>query len=244
MLNVIRHLLPSGLAWNTTQDTPLRKFLAGVGQTFNSVKISLQRVYTDTVPQLTRGLDEYEDQFALPDAGLTDDQRRARLAGALSSVGGQGLDTIQDALRSAGFDVYLHNWWVPGTEPAPGDAIGSATVRDPSIIVANAQARRSKMDAGEALAQAGEALAQAGQTFIDPPPPLGYLLVNIIRTDTGVVDYQIPTDPLTWPHIIYIGGEMFGEFAEVPSTRRDEFETLCLRLRPAEKWLGMLVSYT
>ena len=243
MLNTIRRLLPTGRAWNTTHDTPMRRFFAGIGAEFEAVKTALQRVYTDTLPQFTRRLEEYEEQFGLPATNLGEQARRDRLAGAFASPSNQGLDTIQDALQASGFNVYLHNWWVPGTEPAPG-AGGSAAVRDPSIIVSNAQALRSKMDAGEALAQAGEALAQAGQTFVDPPPPLGYLLVNIIRTDTGVVEYTIPTDPNTWPHIIYIGGETFGNFAQVPSTRRAEFEALCLRLRPAHKWIGMLVSYT
>ena len=229
MLNVIKHLLPRGRATDITTEKPLRRFFRALSDSFDDVRLTLDKTYTDIRPQDTRQLGDYEIEYALPDAGLTEQQRRDRLAASLSATGGLGLDNLQGVLQSRGFNVYVHNWWVPGTESNP-------TIRDPAIIISNAQARRSRVDAGEALAQAGE-------TFVVPPPPLGFLLVNIIRTDSGVIEYTVPTDPAAFPHVIYIGGEVFGEYAEVPNARRAEFEELCLRLRPAHKWLGMLITY-
>lgn len=242
MLNVILNLLPRGRAWSTMLDKPLRKYFAGLANVFADVRDHLGAAYTDVLPEHTRTLSEWERQFGLPAVNISEQDRRTRLAAAWSPAAGLGLDTLQDALRASGFDVYVHNWWVPGTEPAPG-VVGSPTIRDPAILLSNAQARRARVDAGEALAAAGEALALAGNSLVSPPPPLGFLLVNIIQTDAGRVEYTVPTDPADFPHVIYIGGETFGDYANVPRARQDEFEALCLRLRPTHKWLGMLVNY-
>ncbi len=94
------------------------------------------------------------------------------------------------------------------------------------------------------MAQCGEPSAQAGNSLQMPPAPQGRLLVNIIQTDTGTVEYAIPTDPAEFPHIIYVGGETFGSYASVPFARREEFEALILRIRPAQKLVGLLVNYT
>ncbi len=55
--------------------------------------------------------------------------------------------------------------------------------------------------------------------------------------------YTIPTDPKKWPYFLYIGGENFPDLAQVDPSRRDEFEDLCLKISPAQQWLGILVSY-
>ena len=243
LLNVIKHLLPRGRAWSIDFDKPMRKFFAGIAQTFEQIRIRLQLSLADAWPSTTTCFDEFDDQFGLMSTATNGTSLRERIAGAWLVAPGQGIQTFQDALQENGFSVYVHNWWVPGTEPAPGQT-GTPTIRDPGILLSNAQAQLSRVDAGEPLAEAGEPLAQAGETFIDPPPPLGFLLVNIIQTDTGMVEYAVPTDSAQFPHVIYVGGETFGNFADVPAARQDEFERLCLRLRPAHKWLGMLVRYT
>ena len=242
MLNVILNLLPRGRAWGTTLDKPLRKYFQGLADALSDVRTHIGLAYLDVLPERTRRLDEWDRQFGLPTVNISDADRRTRLAAAWAPGAGLGLDTIQDALQARGFDVYVHNWWVPGTEPAPG-VVGSPTIRDPAILLSNAQARQARVDAGEALAAAGEALALAGNPLVVPPPPLGFLLVNIIQTDSGRVEYTVPTDPADFPHVIYIGGKTFGDYVNVPRARQDEFEALCLRLRPAHKWLGMLVNY-
>ncbi len=243
MRNVILNLLPRGRAWSTSLDKPLRKYFVGLGNALADARSFIGETYLDVLPAYTRRLDEWERQFGLPPVNISDADRRTRLAAAWAPGVGLGLDTLQGALQARGFNVYVHNWWVEGTEPPPGQT-GPPTIRDPAILLSNAQARQARVDAGEALAAAGEALAEAGNSLVTPPPPLGFLLVNIIQTDAGRVEYGVPTDPDEFPHVIYIGAETFGDYASVPRERQDEFEALCLRLRPAHKWLGMLINYT
>jgi hypothetical protein len=121
---------------------------------------------------------------------------------------------------------------------------------------------------GEALAQCGEAFAEAGNSL----EPLGYPLVNKVFVTSpdfitlcgetfaeagepsalcgnftqfteSLRSYIVPNDPTKWPYFLYIGAETFGELANVDPKRRDEFEALCLKICPAQQWLGILVEY-
>ena len=146
-------------------------------------------------------------------------------------MGGQDPRYIQDTLQAAGFDVYIHEWWEPGTEPALDDPT-PATPRDPSIILGGIIVYLN--ECGEVLAECGEALAEAGERSTPP----GYPLVN----KDGTV-YVVSADPAEWPYYLYIGGAVFGETAQIDPKRKDEFEDLCLKICPAQQWLGIIVEY-
>ena len=81
---------------------------------------------------------------------------------------------------------------------------------------------------GEAVAEAGEDVALCG---------------NYVAFRDVLRNYIVPNDPSKWPYFLYIGGETFGELAQVDPKRRDEFEALCLKICPAQQWLGILVEY-
>lgn len=111
----------------------------------------------------------------------------------------------------------------------------------------------------------------APATNVEPEPDQGYPLVNAIREttrkDIGMGDdqmnmgdegsamgeysayaetrrvYRLPSDPSTWGAICYVGGAVWPQLAQVPASRRDEFEALVLRHLPAHIWAGMMVEY-
>lgn len=144
------------------------------------------------------------------------------------------------------------------------------TVRNPILHLRREYTKINLLvECGEALAACGEESAIAGNSL----DPKGYPLVNKIFESvpdlltlcgeelaecgeasaacgnfTEYVDreknYIVPNDPTKWPYFLYIGGETFGELAQVDPKRRDEFEELCLRVCPAQQWLGMLIEYT
>lgn len=258
-LRIFKHLLPRGRAWRITHGKRLRAFFEGFSGTGDDVKQFVDRTWLDIFPETTRELDEWERQWGLRNPGLTEQQRRDRLAAAWKALGGQSPRYIQDTLRGAGFDVYVHEWWQPGTK----------TPRNPLLYMRREFTKVDLLvECGEALAACGEDFAQAGNS----QEPKGFPLVNkVVRTTEDIiplcgeelaacgeelascgsyeqfrsdqVEYIVPRDPDTWPYFLYIGGETFPELATVQNRRRDEFEELCLKICPAQQWLGILVEY-
>lgn len=264
---VFQHVLPTGRAWRITVDKTLRRFVEALAAVMEDARQYVDRAWSDIDPQQTRALAAWEQQFALSPGGLTEQQRRDRLAAAWKQLGGQDPDYIQATLRAAGFDVYVHEWWEPvAGRPAGGSINGDVApaARDPREFLVGDQVYAAN-DGGD-QAQDGDDRMQDGGTL----GPRGYPLVNkiLVTGDATIGDgniqmqdgdpaaqdggaqstfrrkeYAIPTDPDTWPHFIYIGGETFPDRAQIPPARRDEFESLCLKVCPTEKWLGVMVTY-
>ena len=268
-LKIIQHLLPNSIAWNLSVDKQLRQFMDGLGQTGDDVKTFFDDIFDDLDPQQTTQLDLWETQFGQRDTGLTTQERRDRLDGVWKSTGGQDPQYIQDTLRNSGFDVYVHEWWVPGSEAAV-NVKACATPRNPLVnLRRSATSITYVAECGEAVAECGEVDAECGNSNT----PIGYPLVNkLIITERDIiprlgedvaecgeadascgnfvqfvdseVDYVVPFDTNKWPYFLYIGGVTFGDIATVDSNRRDEFEALCLKICPAQQWLGIMVDYS
>lgn len=255
-LRIFQHLLPRARAWVLTiVDKYLRKFFEGLSGIGMDIKEFFDTLWLDIFPEETREIELFENQFGLIQANLTEQQRRDRLTAAWRQQGGQSPRYIEDQLRAAGFDVYVHEWWeLP--------VVGSPTPRNPFTTLIS-----SFSQAGEPLMEAGEPEALAGNFDVNA----GFVLVNKVynlviqfvgcgneQMNSGYPGavcgrkggsqlvqkvYIVPDNPLSWRHFIYIGAETFPDFAIVDTARRNEFETLCLKLKPAEKWLGMLITY-
>lgn len=270
MIKVLQHLLPRGRAWVTTIDKQLRQFIEGLSNAAEDIRGYFMDRYEDWDPQLTDFLSEWERQFNLPNSQLSEQGRRDRLDAAWKAVGGQSPRYIQDTLQQAGFDVYVHEWWepVPG-RPGGGSVGGDVTpvARNPFDYLWDGSSPRQFIGCGHNEAYCDGDLMYANAQN-DPP---GYPLVNKVVTSTqatigcgsnemfcggnqaaagvttvsyGLKQYVMPADPDTYPYYLYIGGETFPELATVPLSRKDEFEDLCLKICPAQQWLGILVSYT
>lgn len=242
MINIFKHLLPTGRAWSLTATKNLRKFFEAIApETSDNPRTFAGDLYGDIFPQTTRQLREWERQFGLPRSpSLTVQQRRDRLEAKWRDRGGQSPKYIQDTLRANGFDVYVHEWWEPGTEPPIGFNSPPATPRNPlSVINSEYSAVVPMVDCGEPLAECGEVFAEAGN-FLGR---FGYPLVNKFIYDSDDVGYTVPNDPSKWPFFMYIGGPEFGDVAEIPAARRYEFEELILRIRPTQLWIGVIVRY-
>lgn len=267
-LRIFKHLLPNARAWRITVDKKLRQFFAGLSGVGEDVKTFLDGVWLDIFPETTREIDAWEQQFGLRNTGLTEQQRRDRLDATWKALGGQDPKYIQDTLQANGFDVYVHEWWEPGTEPAPG-VKQCVTPRNPLLYIRREFTGVALLvECGEATAQCGEAFAEAGNSL----QPKGYPLVNkIFETVPNILplcgealaeagepealcgnyfdfkdqlkEYIVPRDPAKWPYFLYLGGETFGTLAQVDPKRKDEFEALCLKICPAQQWLGILVEY-
>lgn len=260
-INIFKHLLPTGKAWRLTIDKPLRQYFEGLSNALiTPFKAMFDAVWLDIFPDSTTKISTWETFFNLPTGVLSEADRRTRLTAAWQAVGGQSPRYIQDTLQANGFDVYVHDWWVPASDPP--------VARDPFITLGGSGAIIYVGECGEPIAQCGEPTVQCGNTT----ETNGYVLVNKIFSTvrnltalcgelgaqcgeadiqcgefSGYVDqekfYSITVDPNTYPYYLYIGGEVFGEQAVLDVNRREEFENLCLKICPNQLWLGLIVSY-
>lgn len=236
-----KHILPRARALQLTASKQLREFFVGLSTFPEDIRTFIDLVWLDTFPQDTRELELWEDQWGLADTGLTEQERRDRLDATWKALGGQDPTYIQETLQAAGFPVYVHEWWVPGSEPAI-DSHAAATPRDPVATLvppAYPLVNRIYFSNKEFIAYFdGGALPEQNQ-FGKDESQFG----NFSNSSVEPVEYEIPTDPATWPYFIYIGDAVFPSLASIPIARKEEFETLCLKICPTEQWLGILVNY-
>lgn len=232
LFRLIQHLLPRALAWRTTVDTTLRRYLEGLSGLGDDVKEFADLVLLDAFPSTTRELSSWEAQFALASTG-TEATRRARLAAAWRATGGQSPDYIQSVLWAAGFtNVYLHEWW---------ETESPFVARDPreytsQPLIGEYQCEDSTpwecFDSGP-----GEPLAaHCDDTLANEP---GYV-VNLDLTRRAPP--PVPDDPSFWPYFLYFSGEVFPELAPIDSARVDELKELLLRICPTQQWLVLLID--
>lgn len=232
-LRVLHHLLPRGRAWKLWPGTRIRQFFEGLTSGLMApFRDEVDRTFLDLFPQTTRHLDDWEAQWALPGEGLSEQERRDRLEAQWRALGGQSPHYLQETLRGAGFDVYVHEWWQPGTNPPqPRDPFAVIGAPNPGYLLVSGVGevvRRFTTLAGQPVMRAGRPEAVAGRfdgQTLQPKP------------------YPTPESVDQWRYILYIGGETYPNPAQIPAFRRAEFETLVLQIRPSQQWVGALVEF-
>lgn len=239
---LIQHLLPRAEAWKTTVDKTLRRFFLGLSQQPQATRDYIDLVYLDLFPGTARSkddvggsgaLEEWERQFGItPSDTETVNARRLALAAEWQAVGGQSPSYIQGVLQTAGFNIFVHEWWSSGPPYVARDPRSYTTIPLVGFYQCTAD--------GEPTQPACSALATQPQCtdFLANDP---HYLVN--KDLTQRVPPRVPDDPAKWPYFIYVGGETFPTHATVDITRRAEFERLILKLRPTHNWIVTLVDY-
>ena len=254
MRRTIDKILPKGSAWRVSQDDDSDKFLDGMADNWETIRAFLSEMDCIRDPHCTPFLADLEREYGvLTNASLTELQRREQLSPIVFNRSSSGsVDSIQQALDDAGFNVQVHE-----NSPAV----------DPAIFLDQA----FQMVAGGGAAFAGNQDAFAGRVG-------GELLVNgelfttervyesvagtmfagtagageytdLLRTK---VEYPIPTDPNDWPLVFFVGGDATRdgsgaltaiENADVPSPQESVFKQIVLKFKPIHSWAGLIVTY-
>jgi hypothetical protein len=240
-LDTLRHLLPKSFPWNLVYARDFVSLIKGIVPSLDAARDNADQVWDSLIPDTADdfSLTTWERQFALPTASsLTTQERRDRLSARWKALGGQSPGYITDTLTAQGFPVFVHEWWVLAANdyPVPRDPrdyllpAHGGTDTD-GILICNIIRTSVKFDEigdGEAWAQAGEARAIAGY----------YGGFNISSTTDVYVGPET-----THPYYLYIGGSTFPNTVNIPIARKDEFETLCRRICPAQQCLVLRVKY-
>ncbi|HEY3494146.1 MAG TPA: putative phage tail protein [Polyangiaceae bacterium] len=229
---VFQHLLPRSQAWRTTTQKKLRGFFEGLAEEPARIRQYYDEIYLDLFPDTTRELAQWEAEFGL-EPNSDEGTRRLRLAAEWQASGGQSPRYVQDVLQTAGFPVYVHEWWESGPP--------YVSVRDPNAYTELPTIGTSQCDGTMGTDQA-QCSALAGQpqcdAFLANDP--GYI-VNLDLTPRPPP--PIPDDEDAWRGFMYVGGETFPDVVVIPASRREEFQRLLMKLRPLHLWVVTLVQY-
>lgn len=228
-LRIYTHLLPTGAAWRLGFQKQITKFFDGLTGLPSDARAYADAVYQDLFPSTTRELESWEREFGLEPNG-SEATRRLALAAAWASGGGQSPAYIESVLQTAGFNLFVHEWWSSGppyvardprtytTHPKIGTWQCSTFLSGPRCSSFSTKPRCNAFLANEPGYIVNKDLTRR------PPPP-------------------VPDDASKFPFFIYIGAATFPTHATVDATRRDELERLILKIRPAQQWVVMLVNY-
>jgi hypothetical protein len=230
-----QHLLPRSEAWKVTINKALRRLFLGLaGGVPEASRTFVDLVYFDLLPDTTRELAAWEAEFGL-EPNADEATRRLALAAEWAATGGQSPAYIEGILQTAGFDVYVHEWWSSGPPYVARDP--RSYTDQPLIGTTQCSAFPSQPVCRKLGAPADRPQFLCNRFLANDP---GYL-VN--KTLVNEAPPPVPDDPNFWPFFMYIGGETFPDPAVIPTDRRAEFERLILKIRPTQQWIVVLVGF-
>lgn len=235
-LRVFQHLLPDAEAWRITVAKQLRQFFEGLAGAPTDAVQFVDEVYGDIFPRTTRELNEWERQFGLTLTDMTSDPAvtagRLALAAEWAALGGQSPSYIQGVLQTAGFPLYVHEWWSSGPPYVARDPRGYIDQPLIGLYQCTGDGEPSQPQCSDLPTQPQCNGFLANDT---------HYLVNLDLTRRPPP--RVPDDPDTWPYFMYVGGETFPDVAIVPVSRRAELERLLLKLRPTQNWIVELIVW-
>lgn len=220
----ITHLLPKSFLWKSSASV-LRIF-TGVQNWFDDAREKFDFGLLENRPATTSDVFE-----RLVKAGIS-----ARFLGGISEADarnllitieprskGQAAARLQDILQSAGFDVYVHEWFEPGTGP-------SWTERDPTPYLSDALAGLMHCDDDDA--NCGSDIAYCDDWLITGG--------NWLTNQTLIPRGKMPPAIGDYRGLFFVGGETFGDIALVDSEKRELLEYLILRYKRATQWVVLI----
>lgn len=238
-VKIFRLLLPFGRAWNILLSNFFQKVVRGIMLTAERISIYFVAIKNDVFPNTTRDIALWEEQFALPTAdGLTEQERRDRIAARWSAQGGQSPTYIEDVLASLGiiakvyenFNLYP-NRFGSGRTFGDGGTFSNGTAIDPrSFLYKNAVRFGQGRRFGD------------GCTFMDPEDNFDdVILVNgFIPGKT----YTVSDDPEKWVFYFFIADPSdINVPVYIPKALKSAFITTLLQIKPTHTRAVLNVVY-
>ena len=261
IFNTFKHLVTRSQAWRLVA-SPLKEYIKGYSYFPATIKDFIDNVWNDIFPLKTGQISKWEQQFNIKGNGIEVDRRDGILA-RWRAQGGQGKDYLQDLIHSAGYmDVFIHEWWTDlGGGLYDTKNPNAYVVNDnPELYQTYCLAPDSDCGSPDAgcgilISGNGSILVNKGPTFaldqyqtycLGPDSDCGSPEAGCgIYEGIGFFDviYDVPNTVDDYRFVIYISGETFPDFVDIPISKRDEFERLLLTYFPAQQYLALLINY-
>ena len=248
ILKLTDQLYPSGRAFKLFKNSDLKKLHQALG-------LSEERAYNDALSVLDSILPD-NDNFSSDDASdwerrlgmitnesVSLDSRKSAILRKMNHPGTiparQHYLYLQGQLRSAGFDVYVHEnrffeggIWVTKTPE-------ELTIVDLATQMGDAQMGDFQM--GGTVISLGTSV-QMGDAQMGDFQMGGSFNNKIVNYIDETIDETFNVgDNLR--STFFIGGTPVGQFSSVPLSRKDEFRQLILKIKPAQTVGYLLVNY-
>jgi len=225
-LPTIKKLLPNGRAFRVFYNTMHEKILDGSQVEAGRVKDFTDLVRDSGIPDGNLSADvlsDWEIFLGLQrNDDLTDVERNDRISGKYASQGGQGPDYIEEALQASGYPVYVQENPAPRTDPS---TVTGTLIPGPLVW----QARRTY----------SRTLGSA--TTLSSAATLG------IYSGTGIFEkeYTLPSDPNLFVFFFFLTGPLgLGDFVNIAATKKQDFITRVIQLKPAHVWCIAQINWT
>ncbi len=101
-------LFPFGAAWNFLLGKNFNKFIRAICEVIADWSDHTRKIQYESFPATTTSLDEWEQQRGITSDGLSDEDRRTRLASFYTSQENQSPTAIREAINALGLDVGLY----------------------------------------------------------------------------------------------------------------------------------------
>lgn len=224
----LKLLLPSGKAFDITQNTTVRKFFKGLSHLPEDVKKNMELVYFDLFPDTTRAMSEWEKQFSVLFADMQYGDTRQGILKSLwrSTKGGQDLKYLQSLLWGISKDINVFEN-IPVKNPRDSNAVYGCMCGQRTSVCGN-----RKLCCG----------FKDGDSEFTP---------TVIRNDSDQL-YDIPVDELYWQNYFFVAKSVVrNSFNEIvycqklilDSKWKKFIEYLILKVKPVHTGALIFIQY-
>lgn len=183
------------------------------------IRAYIAQTIADTFPRTSERLADHSTQIGSPV-----ELSREAIQSEVAANGAQSPGEFQSIIQAAGFDLYVHEWWIPGTVPPvvrnPGDLGQPFRV----YVTGVTQAQKKYKHQCTAI---GAGMAQATTT------PWRYLAGAYDGYLYRLKQYQGPANDAERTRYFYLGGQTFPDPGTVALDSLPELDRLIYKYKPA-----------
>lgn len=227
----IRHLFPRSGFWAFVIDRMLSRLVRGMQDFYDEAQAFIGSVLLENWAETLSDPHAELRALGLADGWiehLTDERKRTILIALRRKSTGTSRDRLQTLLRECGFNVYVHEWFEPGTGP-------DWVERDPTEHVVHGRYGRTRC--GMPAARCGVESARCDRFLVSYPNYItNDLLLAAMTTQPGIL-------PEHARGVFYVGGQTFPNMANVPLLDRQLLYWLLLRYKRAPRWALLLINF-
>lgn len=215
-------LYPTGKAWHRIEKGTFQKIHDSIDISFarvlNESKLLLDGIFPDNENFSEKDAELWEYRLGLITNESVDlDLRKAMIRRKFGYPNGiksrQSHLFIQNQLRLAGFDVYVHENTIPYKTPGEILSLTTGTIQHGGV------------------SQHGNSFQHGGENY------------KVVANQIDEIEsYAVGGDGNLWA-TFFIGGENLGEIADIPFSRLREFKELIIKMKPAHTVAFIFVNF-